>query len=133
MVEEETEHVEMKTDSSNEPKMGVEEEQNEEAKDFNGSKSLSNYARLDTMVTVVDSSTLFSVLRSVEALTDSEMGGASEEDNRTICDLMIDQIEFANVILLNKTDLLGGENSAKMKKVESLVKKLNPKAKVRAR
>eukprot|EP00466_Bigelowiella_natans_P003493 jgi/Bigna1/53715/estExt_Genewise1Plus.C_230082 len=108
-----------------------EEEKEDDAEEDEGEqKSLMHYARLDTMVTVVDSSTIFQVLQSIEALTDSDMGGASDEDDRTVCNLMIDQIEFANVILLNKCDLLGGEDSDKMKKVEKLVKKLNPKAKV---
>eukprot|EP00466_Bigelowiella_natans_P001088 jgi/Bigna1/39407/e_gw1.32.18.1 len=93
-------------------------------------KSLSHYARLDTMVTVVDSSTIFSALQSMVALTESKMGGNSEEDDRTICNLMADQIEFADVVLLNKADLLGGVDSEKMQVVERLVKKLNPKAKV---
>jgi len=105
-------------------------QEKKEAKQSTGVRALSHYARLDTMVTVVDSSTFFSVLNSIEALKDSKMGGASEEDERTICNLMVDQIEFANVIVLNKMDLLGGPNSAKMKKVTDTVKSLNPKAKI---
>jgi len=111
------------------------EEENQERKEKEEDEnkkpmSLSHYSRLDTMVTVVDSSNLFSVLQSIQALTENEMGGASDEDERTVCHLMIDQIEFANVILLNKVDLVGGEDSEEMQKVEGLIKKLNPKAKV---
>lgn len=50
-----------------------------------------------------------------------------EEDDRTVSDLLIDQIEFANVVLINKTDLI----SQKQKEsVFGLVKKLNPSARV---
>ena len=52
---------------------------------------------------------------------------AHEEDDRNVADLLLDQIEFANVILLNKVDLVSEEES---KKLSSLLKALNPSAKV---
>eukprot|EP00975_Prorocentrum_lima_P013443 2853213-Prorocentrum_lima.AAC.1 len=77
----------MEEDKQNdrEKKTGEDEEEKEDdaEEDEGEQKSLMHYARLDTMVTVVDSSTIFQVLQSIEALTDSDMGGASDEDDRT--------------------------------------------------
>ncbi|MEL7334705.1 MAG: GTP-binding protein, partial [Planctomycetota bacterium] len=67
--------------------------------------SLSNVAELDTMVTVVDAGNFFKDYGSVDDLTDRRLG-VSEEDERNIVDLLVDQIEFANVIIINKTDLV---------------------------
>ena len=69
-------------------------------------KSLSDIARLDTMVTVVDG---YNFLHEYNATFDtlkSRNIQATDEDDRSIADLLTDQIEFANVILLNKIDLL---------------------------
>ncbi len=66
--------------------------------------SLSDMARLDTMVTVVDGANLLRDYASTDFLKDR--GEAlGEEDERTLVDLLVDQIEFANVIVLNKTDI----------------------------
>jgi G3E family GTPase len=64
-------------------------------------ESLSDVARLDTMVTVVDAASLLKDYASSDFLKDrgESMG---EEDSRTLVDLLIEQIEFANVIVLNK-------------------------------
>ncbi|CAD7946038.1 unnamed protein product, partial [Amoebophrya sp. A25] len=75
---------------------------------------LQKIARLDTMVTVVDAAEIWDVLGSVESLKDSKWSkqeAANTEEGsidleRTIVDLLVDQIEFANVILLNKKDVL---------------------------
>ncbi|CAD7946040.1 unnamed protein product [Amoebophrya sp. A25] len=78
---------------------------------------LQKVARLDTMVTVVDAAEIWEVLGSVETLRDSkwsqkEAATSTTDDSidldRSIVDLLVDQIEFANVILLNKKDLLLG-------------------------
>ena len=87
-------------------------------------ESLSNYATLDTLVTVVDTVNFFDNLGSLESLKDrGEFMG--EDDERTIVDLLVDQIEFANVIILNKT---GEIQADELKKVKSVIKGLNPDA-----
>ncbi len=63
--------------------------------------ALSDLAELDTMVTVIDCLNFFNDLRLGQDLT--EIGqAASPEDSRTVADLLIDQAEFADVIVLNK-------------------------------
>lgn len=87
--------------------------------------SLSDYAQLDTMVTVVDAVHFFDNLDSLESL--KERGESlGEEDERSIVDLLVDQIEFANIILLNKSNEVSAEHRQKMKGV---IKALNPDAK----
>ena len=86
--------------------------------------SLSDYASLDTMVTVVDVVHFFDNLDSLESLKDrgESMG---EEDERSIVDLLVDQIEFANIIILNKVSEIMPED---LKKVKGVIKALNPDA-----
>ena len=97
-------------------------------------KSLSDIARLDTMVTVVDGYNFLRDYnfytksidpRSLDTLKDRNMG-ATENDERSIVQLMTDQIEFANVILLNKIDLLAKPD---IERILWLLHKLNPLAK----
>jgi G3E family GTPase len=89
-------------------------------------ESLSKVAKLDTMVTVVDAFNFLNDFGSVEEL--KERGQAlGEEDERTIVDLLVDQVEFADVIVLNKTDLVTSEQLAK---VEATIKALNRNAKI---
>eukprot|EP01130_Rhizamoeba_saxonica_P018457 TRINITY_DN9240_c0_g1_i1.p1 TRINITY_DN9240_c0_g1~~TRINITY_DN9240_c0_g1_i1.p1 ORF type:complete len:399 (+),score=101.43 TRINITY_DN9240_c0_g1_i1:59-1255(+) len=82
--------------------------------------------RLDTMVTMVDASHFIDNIKTADTVTDRKLA-TIPDDQRTIVDLLIDQIEFANVILLNKTDLVS-PNQAKF--IETIIKKLNPLAKV---
>lgn len=89
-------------------------------------KSLSEYAKLDTMVTVVDASTFLDNFNTKETLADRDEQ-AGEEDERTITHLLVDQIEFANVILLNKKDLVTEEQLATIK---AHIKVLNADAKI---
>lgn len=88
--------------------------------------SLSSVAKLDTMVTVVDAA---SFLREYQAADDLSKRGESlgEEDERTVTDLLVDQIEFADVIVLNKVDLVNEEQIAE---VQGVVKALNPCAQI---
>ena len=89
-------------------------------------RSLSQVARLDTMVTVVDAASFFSHMESSDDLR--KLGLAVDDtDDRTIVDLLIDQVEFANVIVLNKTDLL---SPAQLAVVEAMILKLNPDARL---
>ncbi len=88
--------------------------------------SLSHVSRLDTMVTVVDAANFLQSYNAAEALKDR--GEAlGEEDDRTVTDLLIDQIEFADVIVLNKLDLASEDQA---KEIQAIVKVLNPGAKI---
>ncbi|MBJ3778047.1 zinc metallochaperone GTPase ZigA [Acuticoccus mangrovi] len=86
--------------------------------------SLSDVARLDTMVTVVDAANLLKDYGSHDFLKDrGETAG--EGDERTLVDLLVDQIEFADVIVLNK---MGEIDEATARAVRAVVKALNPDA-----
>lgn len=88
--------------------------------------SLSDIARLDTMVTVVDAANLVQNYSSTDFLkTTKESLG--ENDERTLVDLLVEQIEFANVIILNKTDLIDDQERVL---VRSLIRSLNVKAEI---
>ncbi|MBE4907640.1 GTP-binding protein [Bacillus luteolus] len=87
---------------------------------------LSEFCRLDTMVTVVDANRFWHDFASGETLLDRKEA-TDETDTREVVDLLIDQIEFANVILLNKIDLVAVEDVAELKAV---IQKLNPDAKI---
>ncbi len=89
-------------------------------------QSLTNITRLDTMVTVVDAKNLLSELQSLATLAEKGIGNDADNE-RTIADLLIDQIEFANVLILNKTDLVTPEEA---KQVAVLLQKLNPHAQI---
>jgi G3E family GTPase len=86
--------------------------------------NLSLLAKLDTLVTVVDGSTFMNELNSIESLK-SRNWQAAEEDVRTIAHLLIDQVEFANVIILNKVDIISLDDKQLL---TSILKKLNPSA-----
>ena len=88
--------------------------------------SLSDVSRLDTMVTLVDAANLIKNYSSTDFLKDKgEIAG--EGDERTLVDLLVEQIEFANVIILNKIDLISKEQ---LKTVKAIIHGLNAKAKV---
>ncbi len=94
--------------------------------EFENGFSLSQVARLDTMVTVVDASTFLRELARGEALAARDLG-AGVGDARTIADLLVDQVEFADVILLNKTDVVSEKTNAT---VAAVLRRLNPTAKI---
>ncbi|WP_309112783.1 GTP-binding protein [Saccharothrix sp.] len=97
---------------------------------FEDGTSLSDHARLDTMVTVVDASQFLAEVERGDRL-DQRGLEAAEDDERGISDLLVDQVEFADVLVLNKTDLATPEQLAT---TEGLLRKLNPNARlVRAR
>jgi len=88
--------------------------------------SLLDVSRLDTMVTVVDAVNFLPELDRGDDL--SERGITPVEgDERTVSDLLVDQIEFADVILLNKTDLVPEETADRL---EATLRRLNPAARV---
>ena len=89
-------------------------------------KSLSEVAELDTMVTVVDAVKFLEDCRSIEDLRERRIA-LSAEDERTIGDLLIDQVEFANVIVLNKADLVSANELARL---ADIVRHLNGDARI---
>ncbi|MGF9966502.1 GTP-binding protein [Bacillus rhizoplanae] len=86
--------------------------------------NLSNTCHLDTMVTVVDANQFWDDYASGESLLDRQEA-IDETDTREVIDLLIDQIEFANVIILNKTDMLEQDDITELHK---LLQQLNPEA-----
>ncbi|CAH0478206.1 unnamed protein product [Peronospora belbahrii] len=90
---------------------------------------LRDIALLDTCVTVVDAATFFHVFDDPRMLADVEENRKQlpEGDTRTITDLLIDQIEFADIILLNKTDLVSTKD---VEAVEKVLRRLNSYAKI---
>ncbi|HUN95218.1 MAG TPA: zinc metallochaperone GTPase ZigA [Bradyrhizobium sp.] len=88
-------------------------------------ESLSDVARLDTMVTVVDAVNLLRDYASADFLEDR--GEVLENDKRTLVDLLVEQIEFADVIVLNKIDDASpGQREAARK----IIRALNPEAEI---
>lgn len=88
--------------------------------------SLSDVARLDTMVTVVDAANLLRDYASTDFLKDR--GEAlGDDDNRTLVTLLVEQIEFADVVLLNKIDV-ASEND--IEAARKIIRALNPDAEV---
>ena len=83
---------------------------------------LSKFSYVDTMVTVVDAFNFFKDFGSPETLIDRQMTNI-EGDFRTIVNLLTDQVEFANVIILNKVELV---NKEQLGILRSTIKKLNP-------
>lgn len=94
-----------------------------EFRDADGA-SLADVARLDTMVTLVDAASLLDNYVSAELLADRGMA-LGEEDMRPLAELLADQIEFADVIVLNKLDLVTPEQAAKAR---AIVRSLNADA-----
>jgi G3E family GTPase len=88
--------------------------------------SLSDLARLDTLVTVVDARNFFDDYCSRDELRDRGIG-LDETDARDVVQLLVDQIEFANVIVINKTDLVDAGDVAYL---EAILRKLNPAARL---
>lgn len=89
-------------------------------------KSLSDVARLDTMVTVVDAANLIRNYSSTDFLKDGDES-LGEDDERTLVDLLVDQIEFANVVILNKVDLVTKEE---LNTVKAIIRGLNARAEI---
>jgi G3E family GTPase len=88
--------------------------------------NLSEFCMLDTMVTVVDANRFWHDFSSGENLLDRKQGNDST-DTREVVDLLIDQIEFANVLVLNKIDLIDRDYVLELRAV---LQKLNPSAKI---
>ncbi|WP_417806000.1 zinc metallochaperone GTPase ZigA [Thalassospira lucentensis] len=88
--------------------------------------SLSDVATLDTMVTVVDGARMIADYSSTDFLNDRGES-LGEDDDRSIVDLLVDQIEFADVIVLNKLDLIAADER---KIVLGIIRALNADARI---
>lgn len=88
--------------------------------------SLSDFAVLDTMVTVVDAAAFPDDFASQDELRDRRIG-LDEHDSRDLSLLLADQIEFADVIILNKIDLV---SESRRRRLLTLLQRMNPEAKV---
>ncbi|QHP91331.1 GTP-binding protein [Burkholderia glumae] len=86
--------------------------------------SLEDLARLDTMVTVVDAFNFLRDYGSDEGLADRGLVG-SDEDDRTLVELLIEQIEFCDVLVINKADLVDADELARLQRI---LASLNPRA-----
>jgi len=88
--------------------------------------SLSDVASLDTMVTVVDAINFLKDYEEAKYLqeTGEHLG---EDDERSVADLLIDQVEFADVILISKTDLA---DSADLERLQAILRTLNTEARI---
>ncbi|OIQ16921.1 MAG: GTP-binding protein [Flavobacterium sp. MedPE-SWcel] len=87
---------------------------------------LSKFSYVDTMVTVVDCFNFLNDFSTNELLQDRDLTDI-EDDHRTIVNLLTDQVEFANIIILNKVDLVDEGTAGLLK---SAIQKLNPSAKI---
>ncbi|WP_031482412.1 GTP-binding protein [Streptomyces bicolor] len=88
--------------------------------------TLGDLALLDTMVTVVDAANFLSELDSGEELAERGLD-QYEEDERTVSDLLVDQVEFADVIVLNKLDLVDDVTADRLR---AALRRLNPAARL---
>ena len=94
--------------------------------EFADGTTLADAAPIDTMVSLVDASTFLNQLRRGRSLV-SENIEATPQDDRTISDLLVDQVEFADLILITKTDLV---DAAETERVIAAVCAMNPRARV---
>lgn len=94
--------------------------------EFADGTTLADAAPIDTMVSLVDASTFLNQLRRGRSLV-SESIEATPQDDRTISDLLVDQVEFADLILITKTDLV---DAAETERVIAAVRVMNPRARV---
>ncbi len=86
--------------------------------------SLAELARLDTLVTVVDAFNFLRDYGSDDALAERGIA-ATDEDDRTLVELLIEQIEFCDVLVINKADLVGADALARL---QHILARLNPRA-----
>ena len=88
--------------------------------------SLSDVARLDTMVTLVDGANFLTDYDEAKQLQDTGES-LGEEDERSVADLLVDQVEFADVLLVSKTDLI---EPTQLDRLIAILKTLNTRAKI---
>ncbi len=88
--------------------------------------SLGDVARLDTLVTVVDAVNFDVDFRSMDGLAERGLA-LGEDDQRDVARLLVDQIEFANVLVISKSDLV---DTDRLSILEAMLRRLNPTAKI---
>lgn len=93
--------------------------------DDNGQR-LSDIARLDTMVTVVDGANFLAQYNEAQSLQEAGQSLGSD-DERNVADLLVDQIEFCDVLLISKSDLIDPEQMAEL---TAVLRSLNPEAEI---
>ena len=91
---------------------------------FDDGTRLADIAPIDTMVTLVDASQFLDLLASGRALADADRQ-ATPDDERTVSDLLVDQVEFADLVLVTKTDLID-EHVARA--TEDAIRAMTPRA-----
>jgi len=91
--------------------------------------SLSDVAKLDTMVTVIDAVNFLKDYDEAKYLKDAgeSLESLGEEDERSVADLLVDQVEFADVLLISKTDLV---KKQELDKLIAIIKTLNTDARI---
>lgn len=94
--------------------------------EFEDGTTLADVARIDTMVSLVDASTFLTHLRRGKSLA-SQSIEATPGDDRTVADLLVHQVEFADLILITKTDVV---DAAETERVIATVRAMNPRARV---
>ncbi|GAA5862582.1 hypothetical protein JCM3774_001069 [Rhodotorula dairenensis] len=118
--------AESKVDSEVAAKTQAQMEKNAKLADILGAGGLPRVARLDTCATVVDALTFFDNFATADFITDrQDPATVDEQDERNISDLMTDQLEFADVVIVNKCDLV---DVAQLRRIKALIKSLNPDA-----
>ena len=95
-------------------------------REFEDGTTLAEAASIDTMVSLVDASTFLTHLRRGKSLASQNIE-ATPGDDRTVADLLVDQVEFADLILITKTDLV---DAAETERVIATVRAMNPRARV---
>ena len=94
--------------------------------EFEDGTTLAEAASIDTMVSLVDASTFLTHLRRGKSLASQNIE-ATPDDDRTVADLLVDQVEFADLIFITKTDLV---DAAETERVIATVRAMNPRARV---
>jgi G3E family GTPase len=89
-------------------------------------RSLGDVARLDTMVTVVDAASFLRDYASADSLA-ARGQAAGEGDRRMLVELLVEQVEFADVIVVNKIDLV---TEAERARLSALLRSFNPVARI---
>jgi G3E family GTPase len=87
-------------------------------------KTLSELARLDTLVTVVDAKNFLADWQSEDDLRARKVA-LGDDDERSVADLLVEQVEFANVLVLSKLDLVSPDDTGRL---EGMLRHLNPDA-----
>lgn len=93
---------------------------------FENGFRLGDHADINAMVTLVDTSTFLGCMSKKQALADADPS-ADADDQRTVADLLVDQVEFADLIVLTKADVAG---PAEVERVRGVVKAMNPRAEI---